>query len=99
MRDHILWALSYLPRILIGMLIYRNTTKTLHGQGTGRYTPEEIAAFRAEIWESINSLLTASKTKNSWAGEGPFWALGGKEPTEADAALFGFIVSVLICTA
>jgi len=32
-------------------------------------------------------------------GDGPFWALGGDEPTEVDATLFGFIASSLICEA
>lgn len=109
MRDHILWSLPYPMRVLVGLLIYRNTTNTLHGQGTGRHTAEEIAAFRAEIWETLAGLLAASRTKQAGgstrstrskkADDEPFWALGGEEPTEADTVLFGFIVSVLICTA
>lgn len=26
----------------------------------------------------------------------PFWCLGGDQPTQADASLFGFIVSILV---
>lgn len=89
-------------RILVGLLIYRNVVKTLHGQGTGRYTSTEIAEFRKEIWEAIADLLDASKRKRGVEGgekKEPFWVPGGEEPTEADASLFGFVVSVLVCTA
>jgi len=97
MRDHVLWSLPYPVRVLVGLLVYRNNAATLHGQGTGRYSADEIAAFRAEIWERVAALLV--KAKRDTPSEGVFWALGGAEPTEADTTLFGFIVSVLICTA
>lgn len=99
MRDHVLWSLPYPVRVLVGLIIYRNTTATLHGQGTGRFSAEEIAAFRREIWSSFHDLLLASKANRGAANAGPFWVLGGDHPTEADCALFGFIVSVLICKA
>ncbi|KAK8052658.1 hypothetical protein PG996_011959 [Apiospora saccharicola] len=63
MRDHIFAAMPYPLRVVIGLLAHRGMVATLHGQGTGRYTAEEIASFRLEIWESINSLLTASRDK------------------------------------
>src|SRR6185312_13890464 len=97
MRDHVLWSLPYHVRVLVGLLVYRNNSATLHGQGTGRYSADEIATFRSEIWERVAALLV--KAKRSTPGEGPYWVLGGTEPTEADTTLFGFIVSVLICTA
>ena len=97
MRDHILWSLPHPMRVLVGLLVYRNTMATLHGQGTGRYTTEEIAGFRGEIWKSVNELLI--KAKKEAKSDGPFWVLGGTEPTEADTTLFGFIVSVLVCSA
>lgn len=31
--------------------------------------------------------------------QGLFWLLGKREPTEADATLFGFIASGLVCAA
>lgn len=100
MRDHVFQALPYPVRVVIGIMVYRGTVSTLHGQGTGRYTAEEIAAFRQEIWEAVNDLLLASRAKAGKASsERPFWILGGENPTEADATLFGFIVSVLLCTA
>jgi hypothetical protein len=42
MRDHILATLPWPMRVLMGNLIYRGAIKTLNGQGTGRYTAEEI---------------------------------------------------------
>lgn len=100
MREHALSTLPYPLRVVIGFLIYRNTTKYLHGQGTSRYTPDEIRSFRHEIWEAISDLLMSAKAAaNLGVRRSPFWALGGDHPTEADATLFAFIVSVLICTA
>ncbi len=87
-------------RVVVGLLIYRNTTRTLHGQGTSRYTPDEIRSFRREIWEGINDLLISARaTAVVGASNRPFWVLEGERPTEADATLFAFIVSVLVCTA
>ncbi|RYO95292.1 hypothetical protein DL766_002278 [Monosporascus sp. MC13-8B] len=102
MRDHVLREAPYPVRVIVGLLIYRKTTAMLHGQGAGRFTPEEIAMFRLEIWEAFSDLLRASKEKmrkDSGEDRGPFWVLGGEDPTEADCVLFGFVVSVLICTA
>ncbi|KAI2636867.1 putative glutathione S-transferase [Hypomontagnella submonticulosa] len=100
MRDHVLWALPYPVRVLVGLLIYRNNVATLHGQGTGRFTPEEIATFRHEIWEVLSAQLSASRSNSSKRGDDePFWILGGETPSEADTCLFGFIVSAMICTA
>lgn len=101
MRDHIFKAMPYPVRLLVGTMVYRGTVATLHGQGTGRYTPEEIAASRREIWEGVNDLLVAARSSKAGAptSGAPFWVLGGEHPTEADATLFGFIVSVLLCTA
>ncbi|KAK8045620.1 glutathione S-transferase [Apiospora rasikravindrae] len=102
MRDHVLGALPYPLRVVVGLLAYRGTVATLHGQGTGRYAAEEIAAFRREIWEAVDALLTASRNKSLSQDRPkgkPFWVLGGEEPTEADATVFGFVVSALICTA
>lgn len=100
MREHILSALPYPMRVVVGLLIYRNTTRTLRGQGTSRYSADEIRSFRREIWEGINDLLISARaTAIVGATDWPFWVLGGERPTEADATLFGFIVSVLVCTA
>lgn len=102
MRDHVLSTLSFPVRVVVGLLIYRHTTQTLYGQGTGRYTADEIRLFRREIWEAINGLLISSRaraTVNGAPRDQPFWVLEGEYPTEADATLFGFIVSVLVSKA
>jgi hypothetical protein len=57
MRDHILGAMPRPARVLVGLLVYRNTVATLHGQGTGRFGADEMRALRLEIWESVNALL------------------------------------------
>lgn len=97
MRDHILQALPYPVRVVVGLIVHRGAKATLHGQGTGRYGADEIAAFRREIWESVSELLLEARRTS--ASSDPFWVFGGGQPSEADAALFGFIVSVLISTA
>lgn len=104
MRDHVLASVPYPLRVVVGLLVYRNITHTLHGQGTGRYTDDEIASFQREIWDCISQVLSAAKAKaakntTSDKNDEPFWLLAGDEPTEADATLFGFIISTLVCTA
>lgn len=101
MRDYALSSIPYPLRLLVGNLVYRNVIKTLHGQGTGRYTDEEITAFKTQIWTTINDALTGvkSKSKSKSKSTEPFWVLGGNGPTEADVTVYAFIVSVLICRA
>ncbi|KAI0387466.1 putative glutathione S-transferase [Hypomontagnella monticulosa] len=100
MRDHVLWSIPYPLRVLIGLIVYRKNVTTFNGQGTGRFTAEEIAAFRREIWETLNGQLSTSRSSNQKRGDDePFWLLGGEHPTEADTSLYGFIVSAMICTA
>jgi hypothetical protein len=66
--------------------------------GILKFSADEIGNFRREIWETANSQLTAARAQ-SRDRQGPFWLYGGAAPTEADAVLFGFIVSGLVCTA
>ena len=97
MRPKVLAALPWPVQIVVGQLAYRHNHSTLNGQGTGRFTAEEITRFKTEIWENVNALLMASKTKR---GAGVmFFALGGEGPTEADTTLFGFVASGLVCQA
>ncbi|RAL12428.1 glutathione S-transferase family protein [Aspergillus homomorphus CBS 101889] len=97
MRRHVLQALPYPAQIAVGYFIYRKQTQMLYDQGTMRFTSEELKGFKEEIWATLNELLVWERAKKET--DGPFWVLGGEEPTEADAALFGFIVGVLICSA
>ncbi|KFY47046.1 hypothetical protein V494_00221 [Pseudogymnoascus sp. VKM F-4513 (FW-928)] len=82
-------TIPYIPRIIIGQIVYGKITRTLHGQGTGRYSPAEIAALRLETWTAVDALV----------GDGERWLLGGERPTEADASLFGFLASSLTASA
>ena len=100
MRSKVLAALPYPMQILIGLLAYRGVTRTLHGQGTMRFSTEEISSFRKKIWENVNALLAESKRKaGAGAGNDVFWLWGGKGPSEADTTLFGFISTGLVCEA
>ncbi|KAE8446324.1 hypothetical protein EG329_012071 [Mollisiaceae sp. DMI_Dod_QoI] len=101
MRDHSLWSIPYPMRIFIGLLAYRKTMTTLHGQGTARFSGTEIATFREKVWNNINSLLVISRKKlvDSKDETQCFWLLGGNKPSEADATLYGFIIGALVCTA
>ncbi|KAI4184576.1 MAG: hypothetical protein L6R41_004651 [Letrouitia leprolyta] len=100
LRPGILFALPYPVQVLVGSIAYRKISATLYGQGTGRYTPEEISKFKKDIWENINALLAASsQQKNSGGPGGTFFVMGGSAPTEADTTLYGFIASGLVCDA
>ncbi|KAF2222137.1 putative glutathione S-transferase [Elsinoe ampelina] len=100
MRDHVMASIPYPIRVVLANIPYRANMRTFYGQGTGRFSSEEIAAFRLEVWESIESLLEESAHRQSKAVDGqPYWILGGSQPTEADTTLFGFISSNLTCTA
>lgn len=55
MRDHVLWPIPYPIRIVVGLLAYRANATMLNGQGTGRFTKEEIEQSMYEIWEAISA--------------------------------------------
>jgi hypothetical protein len=98
MRSNIFGFLPYPLQVLIGLLAYRSMSAALYGQGTSRFSGEEITSFRKQIWGSFNVLLVESKRKVG-GRDGPFWLLGGAEPTEVDSVLYAFICSVLVCKA
>ncbi|KAI4289315.1 MAG: hypothetical protein L6R35_001415 [Caloplaca aegaea] len=100
MRSGVLSALPYPAQILVGKLAYNKMSATLYGQGTSRFTPEEITKFKTEIWENVDALLTASRGKAMNKNDGGmFFVLGEGTPTEADTTLFAFIASGLVCDA
>lgn len=107
MRDYALSSTPWPFRVFAGQLVYRKTKTLLEGQGTLRLSDEEVSFVKNEIWESIAEVLLAVRSssnpsrnaKGSKASSELFWFLGGDRPTEADATIFGFIVSALFCTA
>ena len=105
MRPHTLAALPYPIQLVVGLLAYHRISAAQYGQGTGRFSAEEISSFRKQIWQSVDALLVASRRKKSEKTEigvgedATFWVLGGSRPSEADAVLFGFIASALVCAA
>lgn len=99
MRDGVLAALPYPVRVLVGNLAYRGVTSTLHGQGAGRYSDNEVHELKKEVWESLDALVSESRMRGAHSSDGPFWVLGKEKPTEADATVYGFVVASLVCTA
>lgn len=94
MRDYSMAKLPLPQRIAAGEQALRANVQKLHDQGTGRFSDDEIHIFRKEIWESVDALLEDSQ---KIAGSDQcFWVLGGDKPTEADATMYGFIVSTLV---
>ena len=101
MRDHVLCTVPWPLRIGVGLLAYRKENQTLHGQGTGRFSAEELSAFSHSVWENANALLVDARKRKTGNGEADalFWALGHDEPSEADATLFGAIAGSLLADA
>lgn len=107
MRDYALSAVPWPLRVFTGQLVYRKTKTLLQGQGTLRLSEEEVSFVKNEIWQSIAEVLLAERSRSnpsrnaqgSKAWSELFWFLGGNRPTEADATLFGFIMSTLFCKA
>lgn len=70
-------------RPVIASMLRRRLRKTLHGQGTGRHTPEEIAAIGNRSIKAMADYL----------GEKPFFM--GDEPAGIDATMFAFAASAI----
>ncbi|KAK0631151.1 glutathione S-transferase [Bombardia bombarda] len=108
MRPVALGSLPYFMQLVIGNFAYSKVVRTLYGQGTGRLLPDEVHELKLEVWENLNALLAESRNAcitstvtegGGWDRDKPFWVLGRDEPTEADATVYGFIVSSLLCDA
>ncbi|KAF2726794.1 putative glutathione S-transferase [Polyplosphaeria fusca] len=105
MRDYALGSIAYPVRVVVGLLAYRANVKKLFDQGTARFSDKEMLDFRSEIWGAVEGLLEESRRavverqKNGGVEGECWWVLGGEEPTEADATVYGFVVSVLVCGA
>ncbi len=98
MRETVLAEIPYPIRVVVGILAYRGIMSTIYGQGTGRFNGEEIAAFRDEGWEHIAALVAEARLEATNTTD-PFWILGGEQPSDADATVFGFISSSLVASA
>ena len=92
-RDAALYSIPYLPRLFVGRKVHGIVVTTLHGQGCGRLSSEEVDTFRKEIWHTFEDMLEIVREEHKDATE-PFWILGGDKPTEADVTLFSFIASI-----
>jgi len=84
--DHAGWAhtrtamATLLPKPLSFLLplIRRNVAKSVHTQGTGRHTAEDIYTMARADWDAIATLL----------GDGPYFF--GEKASSIDAVLYGF---------
>jgi hypothetical protein len=99
MRDAALRAIPWPVRVIVGTIVHRKISATLYGQGTSRFSDDEILEFKREILETVNALLSESSAKSAGKTKGPFWALARGEPTEADATVFGALVSMVVADA
>jgi hypothetical protein len=97
MRSKIFGAFPWPLQVIIGNIAYKKTVRTMEGQGTLKFSTDEIVSFRHEIWDTLNNYASAMSHADD--KETPFWILGGNAPTEADATVFGFIASSLVCDA
>jgi hypothetical protein len=91
MRDQ--GPLSPIPwpvRYFVGLIVHSKISRTLHGQGTGRYSADEISLLKKEAWSALDGIIGASQSR---------WVLGGETPSEVDASLFGFLVTSLVSPA
>jgi len=97
MRDFVMANIPWPMRVVVGNLAYRGNVRKLNDQGMGRFSDDEIRGFRREIWESVNAFLDDGRKKAR--GEECWWVLGGEKPTDADATVYGYVVSALVAEA
>jgi glutathione S-transferase len=70
-------------RPVISMIVRRQIRRSLHGQGAGRYAPDERAVLADRALASLSGIL----------GDKPY--LMGNEPCGADATVFSFVAGAL----
>jgi glutathione S-transferase len=70
-------------RPIISTIVRRQIRRSLHGQGTGRYTPEERTILADRALAALSGIL----------GDKPY--LMGPEPCGADATVFSFVAGAL----
>lgn len=95
--DGPLSSIPYPVRLVVGGLVARGVTKQLHAQGLGRHSVEELDQMSEEGFAALNDFYTARTSKSSNSQEGSIpWIFGGDHPSEADASLYGLLVSALV---
>lgn len=70
-------------RPLVGRLVRKTVAKSLHLQGLGRHSPEEIYQLACDDLDALSAFL----------GDKPHFF--GEKPTEIDATAYGFLAQVL----
>jgi glutathione S-transferase len=70
-------------RPLVGRIVRKTIAKSLHLQGLGRHTPEELSSLACD---DLTALSTVLGDKRYFFGE---------KPTELDATAYGFLAQVL----
>ncbi|KAM7188602.1 hypothetical protein V8F33_010567 [Rhypophila sp. PSN 637] len=104
MRPNALAGMPFLLQVVIGNIAYRTVKNALYYQGTGRLSAEEVRVLKQEAWENLAAILAEARINSQSAASqrsqgDPFWVLGGTQPTEADAVVYGFIIGSLVCEA
>ena len=75
-----------MPKLLFPLIwraASRGIIKQIHGQGTGRHTPEEIYAFGCDAVDALSDYLGDK-----------VWFLGDG-PHTVDAAVFSYVVALI----
>ncbi|MCY1282953.1 hypothetical protein D9M68_335920 [compost metagenome] len=67
-------------------LVRGKVRKSLHAQGIGRHSREELLAFAREDLQALSDLL----------GAAPYF--GGVQPSSADAATYGVLANLILCS-
>jgi glutathione S-transferase len=70
-------------RPLVGVLVRRTIAKSLHFQGMGRHTPEELSGLACDDLTALSTVL---------GGKQYFF---GEKPSALDATAYGFLAQVL----
>jgi glutathione S-transferase len=70
-------------RPIVSRIVRRQIRRSLHGQGAGRYSPEERALLADRAFASLSAIL----------GDKPY--MMGSEPCGADATVFSFVAGAI----
>lgn len=85
-REEYFKAVPGLIRGLVFKKVLKDVNRTIHMQGLGRHTREEMIAFGREDIDAIAAEL----------GERPFFL--GERPTSIDATVYGAVANLIDCT-